>query len=350
MSSTATEIPSTMKAVVINELGGPECLKLINNHPTPQLKPGHAIIQNQYAGLNFIDTYFRKGLYKAALPFVPGQEGGGTILAISSDDTNNDSTFQVGDVVVYGTLGAYAQYTLVPVTQLVKVPQNVSLDIAVSCYTQGLTAHYLTTSVHCGMLQTNDWCLIYSVGSGTCQWAAQMAKIQGYKVIGTCSQSKAAAVMQVGACDELIVLKEVEGGMSYSDYGSVDIVGKVMDITNQKGVKCILDGVGKSTVDISLGCLAQRGLYVSFGNASGAVPAFPVLRLNAKSAFVTRPKLKDYVRDEEELMGRWGDIMEWISGGMLKVSVDCVFDLEDVKEGHVYLESGKSKGKILYKI
>mmetsp|Transcript_18688 Transcript_18688/g.25756 ORF Transcript_18688/g.25756 Transcript_18688/m.25756 type:complete len:247 (-) Transcript_18688:202-942(-) len=246
-------------------------------------------------------------------------------------------------------MGSYAQYTLAPLDKLVPVPDDVGMDVAVSCSVQGLTAHYLVSSVHNGMMKEGDWCLIFSVGSGTCQWAAQMAKLRGYKVIGTCSKGKAEHVKDIGACDELIVLDEVPGA-SYADYESVDIVARVMEITNKQGVKCILDGVGKSTVDISLSCLARRGIFVSFGNASGAVPAFPVLRLLPKSAFVTRPKLGDYIASREELSERWDEIMDWLKSKKLQMGIDCVYSLEDAAEGHVYLESGKSKGKILYKI
>ena len=179
------------------------------------------------------------------------------------------------------------------------------------------------------------------------QWAATMAKLRGYKVIGTCSSSKAEAASKLG-CDELIVLDEVPG-TSYEDYESVDVVERVMDATNGEGCKAVIDGIGKSTVDISIDSLSRRGIFVSFGNASGAVPAFPVLRLIKKSAFVTRPKLLDYTVNREELTSRSDEIFEWIKGGELNVVVDKVYDLDEAKEGHDYLEMGKSRGKVLYR-
>jgi NADPH2:quinone reductase len=139
-------------------------------------------------------------------------------------------------------------------------------------------------------------------------------------------------------------------GTSYEDYSSVDIVKKVMDVTGGVGVKASIDGIGKNTVDISIDSLARRGIFVSFGNASGAVPAFPVLRLIGKSAFLTRPKLLDYTVDRTELLKRADDVFGWLQDGKLKVSVDKVFPLEEVVEGHKYLEAGKSKGKVLYEI
>lgn len=175
-----------------------------------------------------------------------------------------------------------------------------------------------------------------------------MAKIRGFKVIGTVSKGKAAIAEGLG-CDELIVLDEVPGA-SFEDYESVDVVAKVMEITNGEGVKCVIDGIGKSTVDISIESLARRGIFVSFGNASGSVPAFPVLRLIGKSAYVTRPKLLDYVVTRDELVWRADEIFGWLKDGKLKVSVDTVFPLDEASEGHKYLEAGKSKGKVLYKI
>ena len=174
------------------------------------------------------------------------------------------------------------------------------------------------------------------------------AKIRGYKVIGTVSKGKADIAEGLG-CDELIVLDEVPGA-SYEDYESVDIVERVKEVTGGEGVKCVIDGIGKSTVDISIDSLARRGIFVSFGNASGAVPAFPVLRLIGKSAYVTRPKLLDYVVTRDELVWRADEIFGWLKEGKLKVAVDTVFPLDEAAEGHKYLEAGKSKGKVLYKI
>ncbi len=219
---------------------------------------------------------------------------------------------------------------------------------AIACLVQGMTAHYLATAAHANLIQKNEWCLIYSVGSGTCHLAAQMAKLKGYKVIGTCSKGKCQEANEVH-CDELIVLDEVDG-KKYADYSSVDIVSKVMNITQGQGVKCILDGVGQSTAEISLQCLARRGIFVSFGNASGSVKPFPVLRLNAKSAYVTRPKLIDYVVTREELMSRIGEIFDWLKQGKLDVRIDQEFSLKDAIEAHKYIEAGKTKGKLLLKV
>ena len=211
-----------------------------------------------------------------------------------------------------------------------------------------MTAHYLTTDAHAGLAQPGDWMLIHGVGGGTCQWAAQMAKIRGYKVIGTCAKGKGDVGKATGV-DELILYDEAPG-TAYEDYESVDGLAKVLEITDGAGCKAVIDGIGKATLDMSLGSLAQRGIFVSFGNASGAVPAYPPLRHIAKSSFMCRPKLLDYTRNREELLYRSNEIMGWLQSGQLKVSVDTSFPLDQAAEGHKYLESGASTGKVLYRI
>lgn len=341
-----SSIPDTMRAAVVREAGDAHALKTEPDFPTPKLSPGQVIVKNEFAGINFIDTYHRKGLYPRDFPFVGGQEGGGVVAAVS--DEAEAEGIKVGDRVAYSVFGSYAEYTAVPAAKLLPVPEGVGLDVATSCVVQGLTAHYLTTSAHADLIQPGEWCLIHGVGGGTCQWAAQMAKLRGFKVIGTCSKGKADIAKSLG-CDELVVLDEVEGA-SYEDYESVDIVEKVMEATDGKGVKCVIDGIGKSTVEISINSLAHRGIFISFGNASGAVPAFPVLRLIGKSAYVTRPKLLDYTTNRAELVERADEIFGWLKDGKLNVSVDTTFPLSEAAEGHLYLEAGKSKGKVLYSI
>jgi NADPH:quinone reductase len=335
-----------LQAVVVRETGDAHALRLETDFPTPSLPAGGVLVKNEYAGINFIDTYHRSGLYARDLPFVGGQEGGGVVAAVS--DGAAAQGLAVGDRVAYSVFGSYAEYTAVPAAKLLPVPSSIGLDVATSCVVQGLTAHYLTTSAHADLIQPGEWCLIHGVSGGTCQWAAQMAKLRGYKVIGTAPKGKADVAEALG-CDKLILLDEVPG-TSYENYESVDIVAAVKEVTNGEGVKCVIDGIGKATMDISIDSLARRGIFVSFGNASGAVPAFPVLRLIGKSAYVTRPKLLDYTVTRDELVWRAGEVFGWLQEGKLKVAVDTVFPLEQCAEGHLYLEAGKSKGKVLYKI
>jgi NADPH2:quinone reductase len=275
---------------------------------------------------------------------VGGQEGGGEVVAVGSDVKD----VKVGDKVAYSVFGSYAEYTAVPAAKCLPVPDDVPMDVAVSCVVQGLTAHYLTSDAHAQLIQPGEWMLVHGVGGGTCQWAAQMAKIRGYKVIGTCAKGKGDIGKATGV-DELILYDEAPG-TAYEDYESVDGLAKVLEITDGAGCKAVIDGIGKATLDMSLGSLAQRGIFVSFGNASGAVPAYPPLRHIAKSSFMCRPKLLDYTRNREELLYRSNEIMGWLQSGQLKVSVDTSFPLDQAAEGHKYLESGASTGKVLYRI
>jgi len=328
---------------MIRETGDASKL-VVEEVAVPSIGESQVLVRNAYAGINFIDTYHRSGLYARDLPFIGGQEGAGTVAAVGSAVTD----VAVGDRVAYSVFGSYAQYTAVPAAKVLPVPADVGLDVATACVVQGLTAHYLTTDAHAGLIKEGEWCLIHGVGGGTCQWAAQMAKLRGYKVIGTAAKGKRDAA-EAANCDVLVLLDEAPGA-SYEDYESLDVVAKVMEATGGAGVKCVIDGIGKATLDISLNSLARRGIFVTFGNASGAVPAFPPLRLIAKSAFMTRPKLLDYTVDRAELLSRASEIMAWLQAGDLKVAIDQTFPLEDAAAGHLYLEAGKSKGKVLYAI
>jgi len=336
--------PTTQRAAVVHVAGDADQLKIETAWPVPEIVDGQVLVRNEFAGINFIDTYHRKGLYPRDFPFIGGQEGGGVVAETTPQA--EAAGIKKGDRVTYSVFGSYAEYTAVPAGKILPVPDGVGIDVATSCVVQGMTAHYLTTDAHAGLIKPGEWMLIHGVGGGTCQWAAQMAKARGYKVIGTVSKGKESVAKQLG-CDELIVLDEVAGA-SYEDYESVDVVKRVMEITDGVGCKAVIDGIGLSTVDISIDSLARRGIFVSFGNASGAVPAFPVLRLIAKSAFVTRPKLLDYTVDRAELLSRSDEIFGWLKDGTLKVAVDTSFPLDDAPEGHKYLESGASKGKVLY--
>jgi len=348
MARHMSSAPATMKAVVVHENGPAEALTYEEAFPTPTIADGQVLVKNEITGINFIDTYFRKGgpAYTQKLPFVSGQEGGGTIVEVTPKAA--EAGLAVGQRVAYSVLGTYCEYTAVPAVKVVNVPDAVSLEAAVACMTQGFTAHYLTNHAHAGLVKPGEWMLIHGVGGGTCQWAAQMAKLKGYKVIGTCPKGKE-DVPGATACDELIVTDTI-AGTPYEDYTSVDIVAKVMEATDGKGVKAVIDGIGASTVDISLDSLDRRGIFVTFGNASGPVPAFPPIRLIKKSLFMTRPKMLDYVSTRDELMMRADEVFGWIASGDLQVGIDKTFDLKDAVEGHKYLEAGKSKGKLLYKV
>lgn len=331
---------------MIRETGDTSKLVVESDVAVPEINENQVLVKNAFAGINFIDTYHRSGLYARELPFIGGQEGGGVVARCGAKAAA--AGIAVGDRVAYSVFGSYAEYTAVPAAKVLPVPDDVGLDVATACVVQGLTAHYLTSDAHANLIKPGEWCLIHGVGGGTCQWAAQMARLRGFKVVGTTAKGKHEAA-ESARCDELILLDEVPG-TSYEDYESQDVVARVMEATDGAGVKCVIDGIGKATLDISLNSLARRGIFISFGNASGAVPAFPPLRLIAKSAFMTRPKLLDYSVDRAELLYRANDIMTWLKSGDLTVSIDATFPFEDAHKGHEYIEAGKSKGKLLYTI
>jgi NADPH:quinone reductase len=321
-------LPDTMRSVVVPQTGASDVMTLVENAPLPDVPDGCVLVRNHYSGVNFIDTYHRSGLYARELPFIAGQEASGVVARSS------DPNFPVGSAVAYSTLGTYTEYTAVPTAKLLSVPDNVSLSDAASLVVQGLTAHYLTTDAHANLIQPGQWMLIHAAAGGTGQLAVQMAKRKGYNVIGTCSKKKMSIVDNLGA-DAVI------------DYGTENVVERVMEITNGVGVHCALDGVGKSTADSSLDSLAQRGICVYFGNASGPVEPVSPLRLIGKSSFVTRPKLLDYTRNREELSMRADETFQWVAEGTLDVSVDRIFPLTEAKEAHDYIEAGKTTGKLL---
>ena len=212
-------VPKTMKAAVIRETGPAENMLVESDYPVPELKDGQVLVNNEFAGINFIDTYHRSGLYARDLPFVGGQEGGGKIAAVTP--AAEAQGYKVGDRVAYSILQTYSEYSAVPAAKLLPVPDNVGMDVAVACVVQGMTAHYLTTSAHADLVKPGEWMLIHGVGGGTCQWAAQMARLKGYKVIGTAAKGKA-DVAKATKCDELILLDETPG-TAYEDYTSVDV-------------------------------------------------------------------------------------------------------------------------------
>ena len=164
-----------MKAAVVREPGAADALKVESDFPVPDIAAGQVLVKNAFAGINFIDTYHRSGLYARDLPFVGGQEGGGEVVAVGSDVKD----VKVGDKVAYSVFGSYAEYTAVPAAKCLPVPDDVPMDVAVSCVVQGLTAHYLTSDAHAQLIQPGEWMLVHGVGGGTCQWAAQMAKAMG---------------------------------------------------------------------------------------------------------------------------------------------------------------------------
>lgn len=313
-----------MHAVIIEETGGPEQLKYKEvKQPVPG--PGDALIKIAAAGVNYIDTYYRTGLYKVDLPAVLGSEGAGTVAAIGADVQD----VAPGDRVAYANVrGAYAEYAVVPAWQAVKIPDDVDFSTAAGVMLQGMTAHYLTHSTF--PLGAGDRCLIHAAAGGVGALLVQMAKMRGAHVVATVGdQAKAEMVEELGADDVIIYTRE-------------DFVPKA------KGMHVVYDSVGKDTFEKSLDCLQPRGLMVSYGNSSGPVPPISPLLLSQKgSLFLTRPTLAHYAANREELEWRASDVFSWISSGKLTFHLYKSYPLRDAAQAHIDLQGRKTRGKLV---
>jgi NADPH2:quinone reductase len=322
-----------MKAIVVEQIGGPEAL-LVKDHPQPELKPGHALIKVMYAGINYIDTYHRTGLYKVPLPFVPGMEGSGVVEAVASDVT----TCKPGDRVAWATgVGSYGEYHIVPAWQLVPLPENVDFATGAALMLQGMTAHYLVRSTY--VLKEGDVALVHAAAGGVGLLLCQMASMLGARVIGTVGSEAKAELARKNGASEVII------------YTSQDFVSEVKRLTDGKGVHVVYDSVGASTFEGSMQCLRPRGLMITFGNASGPVPAFEPLKLSQLgSLFITRPTLAHYVLTREELLSRAGELFRWLGDNTLKLHIEKIYKLDEAGQAHIDLQSRKTAGKLLLEV
>jgi len=319
-----------MKAVFVTEFGGAEklrCEKLAD--PKPAL--GQALIRIHASGVNFIDIYFRTGLYKAEPPVVLGMEAAGVVEAVGEGVTD----VVEGDRVAYAMCrGSYAELAAVPAWQLVKIPEGMDVDIAAASMLQGMTAHYLTHSTY--PLKENDVALVHAAAGGAGQWIVGAAKLRGARVIGTVSTAEKAAIAKAAGCDDVI------------NYAEQDFAAEVKKLTDGRGVDVVYDSVGKATWEKSLDSLKPRGMMVSFGNASGPVDQFAPLVLNQKgSLYLTRPSLGHYAAKREELLWRAGDVLRWAQEGAIKPSIHKVYPLEAAAEAQEDLASRRTTGKLL---
>jgi NADPH:quinone reductase len=322
-----------MKAIQVKELGGPEKLELVDI-PIPPPGAQQALVRIAAAGVNFIDVYFRTGLYKADFPITLGQEAAGTVEAVGFEVTE----VAPGDRVAYTmTRGAYAEYAVVPAAQLVKIPNHVDFSTAAAALLQGMTAHYLTHSTFA--LKTGDTCLVHAAAGGAGGLIAQMAKMLGARVFGTVSNEQKALIARENGCDEAIV------------YTQQDFAAEVKRLTAGRGVDVVYDSVGKTTFEQSLNSLRPRGLLALFGQSSGSVPPFDPSILNGKgSLFLTRPSLGHYVLTRDELLWRAGDVFRWIDAGKLRVRIGGAYPLAAAAQAHRDLESRRTTGKLVLSV
>ncbi len=316
--------------IQMSELGGPDVLKKTQMEPR-EPGPGEALVRQSAAGLNFIDTYFRTGLYPAKLPFTPGQEGAGVVESVGEGVEN----LKAGDRVAYLGQGTYATHFTGPASRMLKLPEGVSEEEGAAVMLKGLTAWMLLFEVY--RPQPGETALVWApvggVGSLLVPWATSM----GVRVIAvTSTDEKAEMARGLGASDVI--------------FSNDDVASRVRALTDGKGVNVSYDSVGKDSAKASLDSLKSRGWYVTYGNASGAVEPFSPGELNRRGSLVmTRPGLFHFVADEDGLRRGAAALFGALRTGTLKANIGQTFNLEDASDAHRAIESGKTTGSTLLK-
>lgn len=317
-----------MRAIVVTELGGPEVLTLAEQ-PDPVPGPGRVLVKVAAAGVNFIDIYHRSGYYPQPVPYVPGLEGAGTVIAAGDGVTG----FAAGDHVAWAAaVGSYAEQVTVDARQLVPVPAGIDLKAAAAVILQGLTAHYLCRSTF--PVTEGAVAVVHAAAGGVGLLLTQMIKDLGGTVIATTSSAPKAELAAAAGADHVT---------SYEQFAEV-----VRQVTGGRGADVVFDGVGKDTFDASLSALRPRGMMVLYGASSGPVPPVDPQRLNrGGSLFLTRPTLANYAVDRAELLWRTSDVFGWISKGELSVAIGGEYPLADARLAHEDLVARRTTGKLI---
>ena len=318
-----------MKAILVSRHGGPEVLEW-RDHEIGKPGPGEVLVRHEAVGLNFIDVYFRSGLYPApsGLPLIPGNEGAGVVSAVGE----GVDLFREGDRVAYaGPIGAYAQERLIAAEKLVKVPEGIDLDLAASMMLKGMTAEYLLRRTY--DVKPGDTILYHAAAGGVGLIVGQWAKALGATVIGTVGSQEKAELAMAHGFDHVI------------NYRTEDFVERVKEITGGKGADVVYDSVGKDTFPGSLDCLKPRGLWASFGQSSGMIEPFNISLLAQRgSLFATRPILFDYIAGRAELEASASCLFDVVSRGVVKIAINQRYDLAQAARAHADLEERKTTG------
>jgi NADPH:quinone reductase len=292
---------------------------------------GQVKLKQHAIGVNYIDVYQRSGLYKMPLPFVAGSEGAGEVIAVGSGVTD----FKVGDRGAYaGAMGGYAEERLMPADRLVKLPDGIDYKTGAAMMLQGMTVRYLLRETY--KVGPGTTMLLHAAAGGigliACQWARHL----GATIIGTVSTDEKGKLAKEYGCTHVI------------NYQTEDFVKRTREITNGQGVDVVYDAVGKDTYPGSLDCLKPLGLWVSFGNASGAITNFDILQLSAKgSLYATRPTLGTYVAKRADLLANANDLFDVVGKGIVKINVNHTYPLKDAAQAHRDLEARKTTGSIV---
>jgi NADPH2:quinone reductase len=319
-----------MQAVVVERHGGPEVLQ-VKDLASPQPGNGELLVDVESAGVNFMDIYQRQGAggYAGDLPYVPGEEGAGTVVAVGSGVAD----FGKHDRVAWANVpGSYAERLVIPADRTVPVPGDVDLQVAAAAMLQGMTAHYLANSAY--PVADGDRVVVHAAAGGVGLLLTQMVKMRGGVVVATTSSEDKSELARDAGADHV------------ADYD--DFVAVVREVTGGAGAAVVYDGVGQATFESSLGSLRRRGYLVLYGAASGQVPPFDLQRLAAGgSLFVTRPTLRSYIATRDELLWRASDVFTWIRQGRLKVRVGGIYRLTEAGRAHDDLEARRTTGKLL---
>ncbi|MFD7845510.1 quinone oxidoreductase family protein [Nocardia sp. NPDC059764] len=320
------------QAVRFYETGGPEVLRW-EEVTVGEPGPGEVRIRHEAVGLNFADTYFRSGLYPAALPAGMGVEAAGVIEAVGPGVDG----FRPGDRVTYtgSPLGAYSTERVMSAEHLIAIPDEIGCDVAAAMTMRGLTTAYLLRRIH--PLNAGDTVLLHAAAGGVGLIFTQWAKLLGLTVIGTVSSEEKAEIARAHGCDHVVL------------YTREDVAARVREITGGAGVPVVYDSIGKTTFDASLDSLARRGLLVCFGTASGPTPPIEAMRLAVKgSLFVTRPALADYIADPAERAELAGELFSHVAAGRIRIEINQRYELPDAVRAHRDLESGRSIGSSVF--
>jgi NADPH2:quinone reductase len=320
-----------VRAIQITESGGPEVL-IPTELPDPTPGPGELLVEVAVAGVNYIDTYQRQGIYPMQLPFVPGMEGAGRVREVGAGVTG----FATGDRVAWAnTLGGYAELAAIPADEAVPVPDGVSDEAAVGAALQGMTAHYLLHDSH--PVRAGEDVLVHAAAGGVGLLLTQWATRLGARVIATVSTAEKEELARGAGAAEVIRYTEVD-----------DLAAEVRALTGGAGVAAVYDGVGRDTFDASLASLARRGILVLFGASSGPVPPVDPQRLNAAgSLFLTRPKLHDHIATRDELTARAAAVYAAVAAGELNVRIGHRYPLAEARTAHEDLQARRTTGKLL---
>jgi NADPH2:quinone reductase len=329
-------VPSTQNAIVIETTGGPEVLQYKTNYPVPVPQEGQLLVKNNLSGVNYIDIYNRTGLYASPKPEVLGREAVGIVVALGPGPNQYD--FAIGDRVVWIHSTSYAEYSAIPASKVAKIPDGISDQNVIAAFLSGLTA--LTLSKEAYAVQKGEWALLHAAAGGTGFLLTQILKGIGAKVIGTAGGPEKVELVRSLGADVVIDYKSEEGK---------DWVKKVKEVTGGEGVSVVYDSVGKDTWEGGLEIIKRKGTLVWFGNASGPIPPFSILRLGSKCNKIVRPTLFGYIETREEFQFYVNELFNLLQSGHLKPRIHKIYDLKDAAQAQTDLEGRKTTGKLILK-